>query len=95
MKEVNTMPGASESGGLVTSITCTWEEWLDRYETSLSRHPIRTVKLLDWPEIDLPDTREAAALEIGKQFPGITFEVPDDEETDECVAGHIVEARPD
>jgi hypothetical protein len=41
--------------------------------------PIERVKLTDWPEIDLGDTRREARRAIERQFPGIRIELPDKE----------------
>jgi len=63
-----------------TRIVCSWFDWLEYSEMIRATHPIERVKLLDWPEIDLPVRRRKAALAIGRQYPGIIFEVPTEEE---------------
>ena len=71
---------ARQLDGRSKRIVCSWAEWLDHSEDILAMQAFERVKLRDWPEIDLPDTRKEAALEIGKQYPSIVFEVPTEEE---------------
>lgn len=60
-------------------IVCSWWDWINHYETILAIQPNVRVKLLDWPEIVLGESRVSARRAISGQFPGIRIELPDKE----------------
>lgn len=63
-------------------IVCSWGDLIDHAETILATQPIRRVKLTDWPEIDLGDTRRQAKRAVRRQYASIRFGLPDEEEDD-------------
>ena len=64
-------------------IVCSWGDLWDHAETILAVQPNVRVKLTDWPEIDLGDTRRDAKRAIGRQCPGVRFSLPDEEDYDD------------
>ncbi len=70
--------------GFVHAITCTAADWLAHADAIRAQNPVQAVTLTTWPEMavwyeedESPGSRKAMLRQLKRQWPGITFTLPD------------------